>query len=219
MVMLCRSEERANTAIKWITDNMLGDGNGSLLFEQCDLSLMESVRKCSGRLLNSLDKIDILINNAGILWDRGRTVTEDGFELTFATNHLGHFLLTDLVLPLLKKSAESGFTPRIVNVSSEAHRWRKGVLWDDLNMEKMDYDHGQAYTQSKVANILHAMELANRLKDSGILAFSVHPGLYFKHDRMLASNNVPFLQDSWKQRSLRSQVVEIWEWGALARFS
>ena len=176
VVMLCRSEERANTAIKWITDNTLGDGNGSLIFEQCDLSSMESVRKCADRLLNSLDKIDILVNNAGILWDRGRMVTEDGFELTFATNHLGHFLLTDLVVPLLKKSAESGFTPRIVNVSSEAHRWRKGVIWDDLNMEKMDYDHGQAYTQSKVANILHAMELAKRLKDSGILAFSVHPG-------------------------------------------
>ena len=65
---------------------------------------------------------------------------------------------------------------RIVNVSSEAHRWRKGVIWNDLNMEKMEYDHGQAYTQSKVANILHAMELAKRLEDSGILAFSLHPG-------------------------------------------
>ena len=72
---------------------------------------------------------------------------------------------------------------RIVNVSSEAHRWRKGVIWDDLNMEKMDYDHGQAYTQSKVANIHHAMELAKRLKDSGILAFSLHPGMYIMECR------------------------------------
>ena len=112
VVMLCRSEERAGTAIQWITDNAVGDGNGALLFEQCDLSSMESVRKCADRLLNSLEKIDILINNAGILWDRGRKVTEDGFELTFATNHLGHFLLTDLLVRLLKKSVESGFKPR-----------------------------------------------------------------------------------------------------------
>ena len=62
----------------------------------------------------SLPKLDILVNNAGIAWDWGREVTEDGFELTFATNHLGHFLLTDLLVPILKESAESGFTPRKV---------------------------------------------------------------------------------------------------------
>ena len=110
--MLCRSEERADSAIKWITDNALGDDNGILIFEQCDLSSMKSVRKCADRLLNTLDKIDLLVNNAGILWDWGRKETEDGFELTFATNHLGHFLLTDLLVPLLKKSVESGFTAR-----------------------------------------------------------------------------------------------------------
>ena len=64
------------------------------------------------RLLEYVNKIDILVNNAGIVWDWGREVTEDGFELTFATNHLGHFLLTDLLLPLLKESVESGFTTR-----------------------------------------------------------------------------------------------------------
>ena len=110
--MLCRSEEKAKAAINSISDDAVGGGNGTLIFEECDLSSMESVRKCAERLLNTLDKIDILVNNAGILWDRGRKVTEDGFELTFATNHLGHFLLTDLLVPLLKRAVETGFTPR-----------------------------------------------------------------------------------------------------------
>jgi len=176
VIMLCRSEEKANTAIKWITDNAVGDSNGTLIFEQCDISSMLSVRKCAERLLVSLDKIDILVNNAGIVWDHGRKVTEDGFELTFATNHLGHFLLTDLLIPLLKKSAESGFTPRIVNVSSEAYQFVNGIMWDDMNMENMSYGSQKAYGHSKLANLLHAKGLARRLKDSGILAFSLHPG-------------------------------------------
>ena len=208
MIMLCRSEEKANTAIKWITDNAVGDSNGTLIFEQCDISSMLSVRKCAERLLVSLDKIDILVNNAGIVWDHGRKVTEDGFELTFATNHLGHFLLTDLLIPLLKKSAESGFTPRcitfdsleiyhghmiigvvifrIVNVSSEAYQFVNGIMWDDMNMENMSYGSQKAYGHSKLANLLHAKGLARRLKDSGILAFSLHPGLSLNISRNIS---------------------------------
>ena len=164
---------------------------------------MKSVRSCADRLLESLEKIDILVNNAGIGGSDERKSTEDGFELTLATNHLGHFLLTELLMPLLKKSAESGFKPRyekachkqslsilpmsvqqytifrIVNVSSVAYKLgsasKLGIIWDDLNQEK-NYDIARAYSQSKLANILHAMELAKRLKDSGIAAFSLHPG-------------------------------------------
>ena len=109
--MLCRSEERANAAINSINE-AVGDSNGTLTFEQCDMSSMLSVRKCAERLLEYVNKIDILVNNAGIAWDWGRETTEDGFELTFATNHLGHFLLTDLLMPLLKESVDSGYTPR-----------------------------------------------------------------------------------------------------------
>ena len=111
MIMLCRSEERANAAIDSINESV-EDSDGTLIFEQCDMSSMLSVRKCAERLLEYVNKIDILVNNAGIAWDWGREVTEDGFELTFATNHLGHFLLTDLLMPLLKESVDSGFTPR-----------------------------------------------------------------------------------------------------------
>ena len=85
MIMLCRSEERANTAINSIND-AVRDSNGTVTFEQCDMSSMLSVRKCAERLTDSLDKIDILVNNAGMFW--GRKVTEGGFGLTFATNHL-----------------------------------------------------------------------------------------------------------------------------------
>ena len=112
VLMLCRSEEKANAAMKWISDNAEDGGKGSLRFELCDMSSMKSVRSCADRLLDSLVKMDILVNNAGIAGSNERTTSEDGFELTFATNHLGHFLLTELLMPLLKKSAESGFKPR-----------------------------------------------------------------------------------------------------------
>ena len=113
VTMLCRSEEKAKAAMKWMTDNTEeGSNKGSLHFELCDLSSTTSVKNCAARLLNSLKKIDILVNNAGIGGPGSKITTEDGFEVTFATNHLGHFLLTNLLLPLVKKSAESGFKAR-----------------------------------------------------------------------------------------------------------
>ena len=111
VVLLCRSEEKANAAMKWIRDNN-DDKIGSLRFESCDMSSMKSVRSCAERLLDSLEAIDMLVNNAGVGGSAERMATEDGFELTFATCHLGHFLLTELLMPLIKKSAESGFKPR-----------------------------------------------------------------------------------------------------------
>ena len=139
--MLCRSEERASDAVEWIKEASKDSESvaGSISFEQCNLGSVESVKKCAERLNESLDKvslvnditqprackrsgvtlhpistqIDILVNNAGVYWGKDkRATTEDGFELTFGVNHLGHFLLTELVLPLLKKSAETGYTPR-----------------------------------------------------------------------------------------------------------
>ena len=93
-------------------ENNTEEGNGSLRFEPCDMSSMKSVRNCAERLLGSLEAVDILVNNAGVGGAAERAVTEDGFEQTFATCHLGHFLLTELLMPLLKKSEESGFRPR-----------------------------------------------------------------------------------------------------------
>jgi NAD(P)-dependent dehydrogenase (short-subunit alcohol dehydrogenase family) len=102
--------------------------------------------------------------------------TEDGFETQFGINYLGHFLLTELLLDTLKASAPA----RIVCVSSVAHAGMRGVYgeidFDDLNFDKRDYDSYQAYANSKLANVLHALDLARRLEGSGVSAFSVHPG-------------------------------------------
>ena len=109
--------------------------------------------------------------------------TEDGFDMQLGTNHLGHFLLTELLTPLLKKSAASGFRPRIVIVSSVAHE--VGAMnWEDLNWEK-NYDKNKSYAQSKLANVLHAKELARRLEDTGISVYRV-----VHHDFTLKSSMV-----------------------------
>ena len=102
--------------------------------------------------------------------------TEEGFEMNFGTNHLGHFLLTHLLLPLVRKSVTSGFRPRIIIVASVAHTFVKnGIDWEDLMHEKK-FETMPVYGHSKLANILHANELARRLKDSNINVYSLHPG-------------------------------------------
>ncbi|MFM8268662.1 MAG: SDR family NAD(P)-dependent oxidoreductase, partial [Pseudomonadota bacterium] len=125
--------------------------------------------------LEKHDSLHGLINNAGVMYTPfGKT--KDGFETQFGTNHLGHYLLTELLLPLLKKSAPS----RIVNLSSCYHDKAQGregkIHFDDLNFEKRKYDGWEAYAQSKLANLLHAKQLAKRLEGSGVTAVSVHPG-------------------------------------------
>merc|ERR1711971_450345 len=147
--MLCRDMEKAEKVAAEIRDETKGD----VICHKLDLADLASVRECAEQLGNSLEKIDILINNAGIM-ACPKMKTKDGFELQFGTNHLGHFLLTNLVMPLIKNAAP---TARIVNVSSLAHE--KGVMqWDDLNWDKTPYDSLAAYCQSKLANILFTKE-------------------------------------------------------------
>merc|ERR1712013_904816 len=140
VVMLCRNMEK-----------------GEEVVHKLDLSSLASVRECAEQLGNSLEKIDILINNAGIM-ACPEMRTQEGFEMQIGTNHFGHFLLTNLVMPLLKKAAP---TARIVNVSSLAHT-RGQIQWDDINFEKTPYDAIKAYGQSKLANILFTKELARK---------------------------------------------------------
>ena len=118
----------------------------------------------------SLNNPQPKVNNAGVM-TCPKWKTEDGFDMQLGTNHLGHFLLTELLMPLIKKSADSGFRPRIVIVSSVAHEVGS-MNWEDLNWEK-SYDKNKAYAQSKLANVLHAKELARRLEDTGILVYRV----------------------------------------------
>jgi len=120
------------------------------------------------------DRLDVLINNAGVFLAE-RDETPDDLETTFAVNHLAPFLLTHLVLPLLKETAGRVGEARVVTVSSEAHRGTS-LNFDDLNAED-SYGMVQAYGQSKLANILFTHELARRLRDTGVTANCVHPGV------------------------------------------
>ena len=137
---------------------------------EMDLSSMPSVRDAAKQILDRWDRLDVLVNNAGVVLSE-RHVSADGLEMTFATNHLGHFLLTDLLLHRLKASTPS----RIVNVASTAHRAARGLDFEDLQAEQ-SYSGMAVYNRSKLANLLFTRELADRLSGSGVSVFAVHPG-------------------------------------------
>jgi NAD(P)-dependent dehydrogenase (short-subunit alcohol dehydrogenase family) len=139
-----------------------------------DLARLDSVRAAGTSIAAQHPRIDILINNAGVMFTPHNT-TADGFELQFGVNHLGHFLLTTLLLPQLHAAAAASGDARVVTVSSEAHR-RWGMDLDDINFEHRSYDTFSAYGQAKTANILMTVELHRRFGADGITALSVHPG-------------------------------------------
>lgn len=135
-----------------------------------DLSSLAQVRKLAEDVLARQDRLDVLVNNAGIISMR-RQLTADGLETTFATNHLGPFLLTNLLRGLLERSAPA----RVVTVSSAAHKQVRDIPWDDLPYGAR-YKQGQAYPLSKLLNILFTAELARRLDGTGVTANCLHPG-------------------------------------------
>jgi len=144
---------------------------------QADLSLMSDTTRAVKEIEKLTDRVNVLLNNAGGLTSE-RRITPEGNETTFASNHLGHFLLTTRLLPLLQAAvADSppGAT-RIVNVSSSGHESCDGLDWNDLQM-KDDFNSGNAYCRAKLANILFARQLAKRLAADGIVAHSMHPGV------------------------------------------
>lgn len=172
----------------------LGNIRGLVEIMELDLASLDSVRRFAGAFLDKYDRLDGLVNNAGVMGPpKGKTA--DGFETQFGTNHLGHFLLTELLLDTLKASAPS----RIVCVSSVAHVSRGDRIakidFDDLNFEKREYDPGVAYAQSKLANVLHALDLSRRLEGTGVSAFSVHPG-------WIRSNLAQHMAPLWVQNVL-----------------
>ncbi|KEH43683.1 NAD(P)-binding rossmann-fold protein [Medicago truncatula] len=147
---------------------------------ELDLSSLESVKKFASEFNSSGLPLNILINNAGIMLCPFM-LSKDNIELHFATNHLGHFLLTNLLLDTMKKTAhQSKKEGRIVNVSAKAYifAYPEGIRFDKIN-DQSSYSKWGAYGQSKLANILHANELARRLKDDGvdIIVNSLHPGI------------------------------------------
>ncbi len=149
-------------------------GNPNIDVRELELSVPDSVRAFAAGYLADHDSLDLLINNAGVMArPLGRTV--EGWEMQFATNHIGHFLLTNLLISALKKSAADGRKPRIVNLSSAAHRFGT-VDFDDIHFDNREYDKWGAYGQSKTANVLFSVELNKRLADDGITANALHPG-------------------------------------------
>lgn len=165
VILACRRDEAAIAARQRILE-FCPDAEVSLL--RLDLASLSSVRKAAAEVRQRWPVIDVLINNAGIA-QIGRRTSEDGFELTLATNHLGPFLLTQLLLPALRDDGG-----RIVNVASDAHRIGR-IHFDDLNLEQ-GYSVLKAYAQSKMANIHFTRELATRMEARGISVFAVHPG-------------------------------------------
>lgn len=139
-----------------------------------DLADLQAVRAFSAAFHEKYQRLDILMNNAGVMYPASRTETKDGFELQFGTNHLGHFALTALLLDILKNTPES----RVVTQSSIAHTMIGNVHLQDLNWEK-SYSRTQAYSQSKLANLLFTYELDRRLKKHGwnVHALAAHPGV------------------------------------------
>lgn len=167
VVIVGRSPEKGARVLAELKQST---GNPNIELLLADLSSMKEVRALATAFKAKHDRLDVLVNNAGAIYTE-RQVTVDGYERTFATNHLAYFLLTNLLLDLLKKSAPA----RIVNVSSEAHKSGK-LDFDDLQSEK-SYTTFTVYGTSKLANVLFTYELARRLAGTGVTANCLHPGV------------------------------------------
>ncbi len=148
---------------------MVQTGNDQIDIMTADLSNMNAIQNLSAEIHKKYNKLNVLINNAGAFFSK-REITDDGFEKTFALNHLGYFLLTKLLLDLIKK----GKNPRIINVASGAHI---GATLDFDNLQgKNDYSGWAAYKRSKLMNIMFTYKLAELLKDTPITVNTLHPG-------------------------------------------
>ncbi|XP_047430187.1 retinol dehydrogenase 14b [Mugil cephalus] len=169
VIMACRDLHSAEEAAQDIK-KQAGQEQGEVVIKHLDLASLTSVRKFCKEINEEEPKIDVLINNAGI-YQCPYTKTEDGFEMQFGVNHLGHFLLTHLLLDLLKISAPS----RIVVVSSKLYKYGQ-INFDDLNSES-NYDKASCYSQSKLANLLFTLELARRLEGTGVTVNALTPGI------------------------------------------
>jgi len=182
IVFTYRNLEKGESTLEEIK---MQSGNTSVEAMYCNLESLDSIKQFTEAFKVKYEKIDVLINNAGI-WETKRYVTEDGYEKTFAVNHLAPFLLTNLLIGLLKKAAPS----RIINVSSEAHRFAT-IDFNDIMCEK-SFSSMKAYGQSKLANILFTKELSVQLKDYGVTVNCLHPGVVntglFQHFPSLIKN-------------------------------
>ena len=170
VIMACRDMKRGEDALNDVAEKT---GSSKLVLKQLDLASLASVRALAEDINNTEPELNVLINNAGVMVPSELQRTQDGFEIQMGVNHLGHFLLTNLLIDLLKSSQPS----RIVVVSSMAHSsaTSSSFNFENMNSEKY-YSKWDAYCQSKLANILFTRELAKRLEGTGVTANSLHPG-------------------------------------------
>jgi len=163
VLMLVRSEKRGSEAFKMLNEEQPGCFHLIL----CDLSDLQSVRRAASFIGETYEKIDVMLNNAGVITTQ-RELTKEGLEMQFGVNHVGHFLLTMLLLQKLQKGS------RIIQVASGAHKWGD-IHFENLSLEK-SFRPFKAYGQSKLANVLFAKELSKKLASYGITVNSCHPG-------------------------------------------
>ncbi len=169
VILACRNATKAQTAV----DQIRSEGpTGTAAFMELDLSSLASIRAFTEAFKAEHSRLDLLINNAGIMMPATRQTTTDGFEVQFGVNHLGHFQLTLQLLDLLKTTPKA----RVVTVSSVAHQ-QGSINFDDLNSES-SYGRIRSYGQSKLANLLFTLELQRQLDEEGadVIAVAAHPG-------------------------------------------
>jgi NAD(P)-dependent dehydrogenase (short-subunit alcohol dehydrogenase family) len=168
LYLACRSEQNGRQAIDEIARQT---GNHDLHFLSLDLGDLASVTQCAQEFLATDEPLHVLINNAGVAGARGMTTS--GFEVMFGTNHVGPFLLTNLLVDRLRTSAPA----RIVNVASAAHYGAAGIDWEAVRRPTRTITGMREYSVSKLANVLHAEELGRRLEGSGVSTYALHPGV------------------------------------------
>jgi NAD(P)-dependent dehydrogenase (short-subunit alcohol dehydrogenase family) len=177
-----RNAERGAEVVEAVRDS-----GGTARFIRADLGSLDEVRELAATVLRDYDRLDLLVNNAGI--GRGpegatREESAEGYELRFAVNYLSHFLLTHELMPLLKEAAPS----RIVSVSSAA---QEAIDFDDVMLERAPYEGARAYAQSKLAQIMFTIDLAEELEGTGVTANAVHPAVYMNTSMVLNRGGTP----------------------------
>jgi NAD(P)-dependent dehydrogenase (short-subunit alcohol dehydrogenase family) len=201
VVLTGRNETKGNAALAAIRARY---PRALIAYQHLDLASLASVREFVERLMAEHNALDLLINNAGVMTPPTRKETADGFELQFGTNYLGHFALTAQLLPALRKAAG----PRVVNLSSIAHKLRAAIHFDDLQWTRR-YDPWPAYAQSKLAMLMFAFELQRRSDANGwgLLSNAAHPG--FARTDLIANGpgeySLANLVGRWTVQPLMSQ--------------
>ncbi|KAG2171287.1 hypothetical protein INT43_002909 [Umbelopsis isabellina] len=191
VIIACRESKKTADALAEIRR---ASNNSNVFHEAIDLADLDSVKAFATRYIDSGRPIHILINNAGIMALPTRRESKQGYELQFATNHLSHFLLTELLLPVIKKSGSA----RIINVSSRA-MYRGRVNFADIEF-KRDYKNWEVYSQSKLCNVLYSGYLQRKLNDTDVLVNACHPGV------VRTSLTRYLLDESWYLKPLAASV-------------